>query len=159
MAARKLAITGGRVIDPAQGIDRIADVLISNGRIEAITDNSSGSAPEGFEQIDASGMIVSPGFVDLHTHGAAGVDFARASAGEFEHAMRFYLRHGVTSLLASLYPMPWKTLLKVVERVAGYVHDAVGGGVATGLHLEGPYLNPKRPGALPRRHFRTYRPR
>ena len=68
MAARKLAITGGRVIDPAQGIDRVADVLISNGVVEGVTDTSSGNAPEGYEAIDASGKIVSPGFVDLHTH-------------------------------------------------------------------------------------------
>ena len=69
MAARKkLAIRGGRVIDPAQGIDRIADVLISNGKIEEITGKSDGHTPDGYEQIDASGLIVSPGFVDLHTH-------------------------------------------------------------------------------------------
>ncbi len=68
MAARKLAITGGRVIDPAQGIDRVADVLISNGKIEEVTESSSGTAPEGYEVLDASGKIVSPGFVDLHTH-------------------------------------------------------------------------------------------
>ena len=69
MAARKkLAIRGGRVIDPAQGIDRIADVLISNGKIEEITGKSDGHTPVGYEQIDASGLIVSPGFVDLHTH-------------------------------------------------------------------------------------------
>ena len=69
MAARKkLAIRGGRVIDPAQGIDRIADVLISNGKIEEVTGKSDGHTPDGYEQIDASGLIVSPGFVDLHTH-------------------------------------------------------------------------------------------
>ena len=68
LEARKLAITGGRVIDPAQGIDRIADVLISNGKIESVIDTSSGSAPVGYQKIDANGMIVSPGFVDLHTH-------------------------------------------------------------------------------------------
>lgn len=68
LEARKLAITGGRVIDPAQGIDRIADVLISNGKIESVIDTSSGSAPAGYRKIDANGMIVSPGFVDLHTH-------------------------------------------------------------------------------------------
>lgn len=69
MAARKkLAIRGGRVIDPARGIDRIADVLISNGKIEEITGKSDGHTPDGYEQIDASGLIVSPGFVDLHTH-------------------------------------------------------------------------------------------
>ncbi len=68
MATRNLAITGGRVIDPAQGIERVADVLISAGKIAGITDGSSGSVPDGYEQIDAAGKIVSPGFVDLHTH-------------------------------------------------------------------------------------------
>ena len=64
----KLAITGGRVIDPAQGIDRVADVLISDGRIEKITERSISITYENYEQIDAAGLIVSPGFVDLHTH-------------------------------------------------------------------------------------------
>lgn len=56
------------MIDPAQGIDRIADVLISNGKIDEVTAGTTGSAPDGYEHIDASGKIVSPGFVDLHTH-------------------------------------------------------------------------------------------
>ena len=68
MAARKLAITGGRVIDPAQRIDRVADVLISNGKIDEVTAGSTGRTLGDYEQIDASGKIVSPGFVDLHTH-------------------------------------------------------------------------------------------
>ena len=68
MAARKLAITGGRVIDPAQGIDRVADVFISNGKIDEVTDSSTGRALDDYEQIDALGKIVAPGFVDLHTH-------------------------------------------------------------------------------------------
>jgi len=68
LEAIKLAITGGRVIDPAQGIDRVADVLISDGVIQEITEGSSGEVPSGFESLDASGKIVSPGFVDLHTH-------------------------------------------------------------------------------------------
>ena len=68
LAARKLAITGGRVIDPAQGIDRVADVFISNGKIDEVTDSSTGRVLDDYEQIDALGKIVAPGFVDLHTH-------------------------------------------------------------------------------------------
>jgi dihydroorotase len=65
--SKPIAITGGRVIDPAQGIDRLADVLLKNGVVEAITD-APGTAPEGYEIIDATGLVVAPGFIDIHTH-------------------------------------------------------------------------------------------
>ncbi len=58
-----LTIRGGRVIDPVSGIDKIADVLIEDGRISSIG-QSSGAG----ETIDAGGLIVCPGFVDIHTH-------------------------------------------------------------------------------------------
>src|SRR5437588_7339314 len=58
-------IRNGRVIDPATGTDRIADVLIADGRIAGIDTNLS--AP-GATVFDAGGMIVSPGFIDLHVH-------------------------------------------------------------------------------------------
>ena len=56
-------IKGGRVVDPATGRDETADVLVENGRISAI-----GKGPKGDEVVEADGAIVSPGFVDLHTH-------------------------------------------------------------------------------------------
>jgi dihydroorotase len=57
-------IRGGHVIDPAQGIDAPADVLIENGRITEV-----GAISKNAEQtIDARGLIVSPGFIDLHVH-------------------------------------------------------------------------------------------
>ena len=68
VARNKLAITGGRVIDPGEEIDQISDVLISNGRIEKITLRTGESKLDGYEVIDATGMIISPGFIDLHTH-------------------------------------------------------------------------------------------
>tara|TARA_B100000700_G_scaffold329579_1_gene451822 strand:- start:2276 stop:3640 length:1365 start_codon:yes stop_codon:yes gene_type:complete len=68
LAARKLAITGGRVIDPKQGFDGLADVLISGDVIEDVTSCSSMESYEDYEVVNASGKIVAPGFVDLHTH-------------------------------------------------------------------------------------------
>ncbi len=58
-----LTIRGGRVIDPANGIDAVADVLIEDGRIVSIGEHSGAG-----EVIDGSGLIVCPGFVDIHTH-------------------------------------------------------------------------------------------
>jgi len=60
-----LAIRGGRVIDPANGLDAVADVLIDGGRIAAVSPDAGKDASE---TIDASGLVVCPGFVDIHTH-------------------------------------------------------------------------------------------
>lgn len=60
-----LVISGGRVVDPASGMDQVADVAILDGRITAV-----GTGFGGAEQIiDAKGLVVAPGFIDLHAHG------------------------------------------------------------------------------------------
>lgn len=60
-----LLIRNGRVVDPSQKLDKKADVLVEDGRIAKI---GSIPAPRGAEVIDASGCVVTPGFIDLHTH-------------------------------------------------------------------------------------------
>ena len=60
-----IIIRNGRVIDPSQGIDRVADVAIADGKIMGV---DSAVELEHAEVIDATGMIVCPGFIDLHTH-------------------------------------------------------------------------------------------
>ncbi len=66
-----LLIRGGRVIDPASGLDAVADVLLREGLVAEVGQGDGGrgiSPPEGARVIDAAGLVVSPGFVDLHTH-------------------------------------------------------------------------------------------
>jgi len=60
-----LLISGGRVIDPANGIDKTADVLIVDGRIAAVAENITFSAHFNY---DATGKIVTPGLIDMHVH-------------------------------------------------------------------------------------------
>jgi dihydroorotase len=60
-----LLITGGRVIDPASQFDSVADVLIREGKIEAI---GLGIPAEGIRVFNAAGAIVAPGFIDMHVH-------------------------------------------------------------------------------------------
>jgi dihydroorotase len=63
-----LLLTGGRVIDPANHFDAVADVLILNGKISAVGKNLSAKAPKETEHFDATGKIVCPGLIDLHVH-------------------------------------------------------------------------------------------
>src|SRR2546430_57581 len=71
-----IVISGGRVIDPGtapgtaspSGRDGIADVVISDGKIVAVGPGAASRAPSGSRVIDATGLIVAPGFVDLHVH-------------------------------------------------------------------------------------------
>ena len=60
-----LVIQGGRVMDPASGLDGIRNVAVQDGRIQVISE----SLLEGRRVIDAGGLVVAPGFVDLHVHG------------------------------------------------------------------------------------------
>ena len=63
---KRLLIKGGRVIDPSQGYDDIADVLVESGAVSGIAPNID--APEHADVIDAAGMVVCPGFIDVHCH-------------------------------------------------------------------------------------------
>ncbi len=78
-----VVVEGGRVMDPASGLDAVRNVGIRDGRIVAVT----AEPLDGERVIDASGLVVAPGFVDLHEHGAT------------PEAYRLMVRDGVTTAL------------------------------------------------------------
>src|SRR5579884_4098895 len=63
-----ILLTNGRVIDPASNLDAPGDVLILGGKIAAVGRGAAAQAPEGIERLDAKGLIVCPGLIDLHVH-------------------------------------------------------------------------------------------
>jgi len=62
----KLLIKGGRVVDPANGLDAVSDVLVTDGTIAKVGKHLK--APEGTEIVDAAGKVVCPGLIDIHVH-------------------------------------------------------------------------------------------
>jgi dihydroorotase len=65
---RNLLIRGGRIIDPSQGINVVGDLFISDGKIAWLSTQPAEPLPENHQVIQARGMVVCPGFIDLHCH-------------------------------------------------------------------------------------------
>ena len=65
-ATPAVLLTGGRLLDPSQGLDRTGDLLLVDGRVEHVGDRVD--APEGARVFDCRGAVVSPGFIDVHCH-------------------------------------------------------------------------------------------
>ncbi|SVC58567.1 uncharacterized protein METZ01_LOCUS311421, partial [marine metagenome] len=63
-----LLLKGGRLIDPANGRDETADLLLADGKVAAIGADAPGQAPDGTPEIDATGKVVCPGLIDIHVH-------------------------------------------------------------------------------------------
>jgi dihydroorotase len=63
-----LLLTGGRVIDPANRVDKIADVVIADGKIGAIGPSAAAQPSAKIERMDVTGLVVCPGLIDLHVH-------------------------------------------------------------------------------------------
>ena len=87
--------------------------------------------------------VIVPGFVDLHCHGGGGHTFTTGDAAQARAAAAFHLRHGTTTMLASLVSSPFELMR---DAVAAFL-PLVGAGVLAGVHFEGPYLSAARCGA------------
>jgi dihydroorotase len=64
--SRPLLLVGGRTLDPSQSLDGPGDLLVRDGRIEALGQVTA--VPEDAERVDVDGLVVAPGFIDLHVH-------------------------------------------------------------------------------------------
>ncbi len=119
-------------------------VLIRDGRIVSL-----GSDPGGLEaadSIDARGLIVSPGFVDLHTHGIRDTDFMASDAEGMLRGLAAYASFGVTRVCGATLANPWERVIGQVRQMRRAMEDREWGALLAGAHIEGPWLNPTQRG-------------
>ncbi|MBE2941056.1 MULTISPECIES: N-acetylglucosamine-6-phosphate deacetylase [Anoxybacillus] len=89
-----------------------------------------------------------PGFIDLHIHGAFGADVMDASMEALQTIVSRLPEEGTTSFLATTMTAPAEQIEQAVENVARYMrYNVPGQSEVLGIHLEGPFLSPKRAGA------------
>src|SRR5260221_6080119 len=90
-----LLVKNGRVVDPARNTDTSLDILLDGERIAEVAPSGKISASNGFEIFDASGLIVAPGFIDLHAHLR---EPGQESSETIETGTRAAARGGVTAV-------------------------------------------------------------
>jgi N-acetylglucosamine-6-phosphate deacetylase len=139
----------GRVVTP-EGVLSPGWIRVTGGRIDAIGPGlpPPGQDP-GLDVVDLPGQWLLPGFVDIHVHGGGGTSFTEGTSDDARNAVEFHRRHGSTTLLASLVTAPLARLQAQAAMLAGLADE----GVIAGLHLEGPFLSPARPGAQDAGHM------
>ena len=115
-------------------------LAVEGDRIAAVGKASEIEIPKDAEVLDAEGVYVGPGFVDIHVHGGGGHFFY----AEPEEAAEHFLRHGETSILATLYyDLPKKEFAEAIERVKEARNRGGAAQAIAGFYMEGPYMNPK----------------
>jgi N-acetylglucosamine-6-phosphate deacetylase len=142
----KLALIGGTIVTPFRLVKN-GVIIIDNGKIFELGKVSDVEIPDNSEVIDVSGRFICPGFVDLLVHGGNGYGFADENSESIKIVSDYFLSHGSTTVLASLFAKPTEMLLKDLDRVAQYIDDNPKSNIR-GIHMEGPYLNKELKGAM-----------
>lgn len=144
---RTLLLKNANVVLP----DREANtsVLIVDGKIASLEKESAD------EEIDLAGTVLLPGFIDVHIHGAVGVDVMEATPSGLREVSSYLASQGVTAWLPTLVPGSDENYASVAAVVSECLHDRDGARVL-GLHYEGPFVNTAQCGALHTEYFKTY---
>ena len=143
---------GGKIIT-ATGISD-GEVLTKDGVICEVSLGGKVSG-EAEQVINLEGKYLSPGFIDVHTHGAGGADFMDRTAGSMEQACKMHLKHGTTSIVPTTLTSTKEDLLDFLRffNTVELKRDAMP--EILGLHLEGPYFAESQKGAQDPKYLRN----
>ena len=160
-AQRNLLLRNARIILPDRVLDR-GSTQIESGRIVSLVtvEATKQSSPDA-NTLDLDGLTLFPGFIDVHLHGAVGVDTMDASADQLRKLSQFLLTQGVTGWLPTLVPGSHESYTRAVSAVdqlmvAQKEPTPAFGARVLGIHYEGPFVNDAQCGALHTEYFKTY---
>ncbi len=148
-----IVLQGGRVIDPKNNVDRVADIAIQDGRIATIGNNLSGK-----KNLNVKGMVVTPGLIDIHVHLFASTGMPKMWAGDYSiRPDDFSFRTGVTAM-ADAGSAGWRNFEmfrhSIIDRAQTRTYAFInvsGLGMMTDLAEQGDF-NPKEIAALAKKH-------
>ncbi|MDF2612251.1 MAG: N-acetylglucosamine-6-phosphate deacetylase [Clostridia bacterium] len=125
--------------------DRIEEgcVLIKDGKIASINPKDVNDD----HVIDAKGLYLSPGFIDIHIHGAGGHDTMDGTYEAINEISKAIVKHGTTSFLPTTMTSPINEIREAIHAVHAAKLNGTDGAEVLGVHLEGPFISPQMVGA------------
>jgi N-acetylglucosamine-6-phosphate deacetylase len=131
-------LSAGRVVTPARMLAP-GWLIVEGGTVADVGEGTPPRKPD----LDLPAATIVPGFVDTHVHGGGGASFEGGDPEAAATVVGTHLRHGTTSMVASLVTDAPEALAGAVGRLADLVDD----GLLAGVHLEGPWLSARHAGA------------
>ena len=142
----KKCIINGKVILHDEIVTK--NVFIEGDKVVDISERK----PEKEDIIDAKGLYVSPGFIDIHTHGRGGYQVMDSTFESLNAISKASLQTGVTSFLVSTVTMPIESISHAIENVVKN-KEKVEGAQILGVHMEGPFFSKVYKGAQPEEYM------
>lgn len=151
----RMKIFNAKIITPYKIIDN-GYIIIEDGIIRQV--GTGDLEADDCTPIDAKGNYVSPGFVDIHTHGGGGHDFMDATTEAYHGACEMHARHGTTSIVPTTLASTFEELEETFKVYESAKSGNGKGAQMIGLHLEGPYFSMEQRGAQDPRYIRNPMP-
>lgn len=131
-----------------------SSILVENGKITSINSLTDKAETE----IDLKNSIIFAGFIDIHNHGAVGIDVNEANADDLREVGKFLASKGITAWLPTFVPDSDEQYQKVVKAIEEVIETQQNEAIAqiAGVHYEGVFANEQMCGALRPEYFKTY---
>ena len=127
-------------------------VVVEDDRIVKAGPREAIELPSGTREVRLEGQSIAPGFIDIHSHGAGGADVMTGTTESLDTVRRVLAGFGTTSFYPTTGTAETEDIRRAVEFLADAVEQASTPSAMAhplGIHMEGPYLNPKRRGVHP----------
>ncbi len=142
----KKIIKGAHVI-LSDRVESDISVLVSGNKIDGLISGKA-EVSSDYEVMNAEGLYLSAGFVDIHQHGGGGVDYMDCEDDTYLLATEAHLAHGITSVMPTVASATEKELVRAVKGYKSALSDRRIRANLLGIHMEGPYLSPAQCGAM-----------
>ncbi len=138
-----LILTNGIILTPFEELhERV--LFLKDGKIEKILYKSEFESSKElylkrYSEVDVNNNYISPGFIDIHTHGASNVD---ATEGPYGPMADFIVKYGTTGFLPTFWNASLSKLVSACKNISSFIRQQKKGSRVLGINSEGPYLNP-----------------